>query len=112
MSECNHVNTRVKWMVVECQDCGHMHNLVITTPLARFSSALQSVYQGRVDRETALLDPAWSDDQRRLLSTIPLCPHEQIDQYDCSCTGGKRWRCIECGLSTDLPQLLQRKERQ
>jgi hypothetical protein len=108
MTDCKHTRTRVKWYVVECQDCGHMHNVVVTTPLVRFSEMLQSVRQGRIDRETAILDPEWSDEQRDLLSTMPVCPHDKIEEYECSCTHGKRWRCKSCGLAADSSDVFKR----
>lgn len=106
---CRHPDLRIMAIVSECPECGRHWTRVVESPDQRMIELTKQIHQGKVGIQVVLAsDEDLTDEDRGLLSSISPCPHNNLEEYECSCTKGKRWRCKSCGLAADSPDVFKR----
>ena len=108
--ECEHSKLEVAVIVLQCQECGHRIINRVKTSHDRFTKPVKDILQGTIDAKFVIDNAEWPDTQKAVLLAIVPCKHpaERIVDYVCNCSGGRRWRCKDCGLSADTVGTFER----
>jgi transposase-like protein len=97
---CAHPKDRIRVLVIveECADCGRQFHHRIVSPNQRLQAAIVQVHQGLIDAETVIAAGNYTEEEQAQLRAAweGKCEHEQVEEYECSCSQKMRYRCKSC----------------
>jgi transposase-like protein len=97
---CHHPRERIRVLVIveECAECGRQFHHRIISPNRRLQSVIVQIHQGLIDAETVIAAGDYTEEEQIQLRAAweGHCEHEQVEEYECSCSQKTRYRCKSC----------------
>jgi transposase-like protein len=100
---CPHPHVQVVLIITKCSECGKQFQHHVATANQRAQTLLVQIHQGLIDAETVIAAGGYTEEEQAQLRAAweGHCEHEQVEEYECSCSQKTRWRCKSCARVWD-----------